>query len=113
MRKFGTLLLALLFALPMPPALAAGKKEPKLVLMMLAAGETAQIEQQADTWESGHPDIATVSDGGLVSALAEGYTLILGRNVKGEVAVRCEVQVGEKPVPEEVLPVIEQAIAAW
>jgi len=113
MRKFGALLLALLFALPMPPALAAGKKEPKLVLMMLAAGETAQIEQQADTWESGHPDIATVSDGGLVSALAEGYTLILGRNAKGEVAVRCEVQVGEKPVPEEVLPVIEQAIAAW
>ena len=91
----------------------AGKKEPRLVLLPMQAGESSQAIEGKGTWESEHPDVASVSDSGVITAVSEGYTLVLCRNKKGEAVVRCEVKVGQKPVPAEIQRVIDLAIADW
>lgn len=92
---------------------AASKKAPKLVLLPMQAGQTTQPMEGEGTWHSEHPDIATVSEGGVITALQEGYTLVLCSNKKGDVVTRCEVKVGNKPTPPEVQRVIDLAIADW
>lgn len=113
MKRLVSTVLALMLLLSLLPAQAASKKPPRLHLLRLQVGESSSAIEGAGKWESQHPDIATVSADGIITALAEGYTLVLLTNKKGDVAVRCEVQVGEKPVPEEILQVIERAIGEW
>ena len=113
MKRFASTVLALLLFLSLLPAQAASKKPPRLHLLHLQVGESSSTIEGAGKWESQHPDIATVSADGIITALAEGYTLVLLTNNKGDVTVRCEVQVGEKPVPEEIQQVIERAVAEW
>ncbi len=65
------------------------------------------------TWHSEHPDIATVSENGIITTHQEGYTLVLCTGKKGNVVTRCEVKVGNKPAPPEAQKVIDLAIADW
>ena len=113
MKKTAALLLALLLVLALQPTQAASRREPQLTLLMMQPGGTAQLDGEGLTWHSKHEEVAAVSQEGLVTALNAGYTLIQGLNAKGEVSLRCEVQVGESPVPEQVQEVIDQAILAW
>ncbi len=113
MKRILAALLALLFILPLPHGQAAGKKPPKLVMFTLKPGDVTAAVEGEGTWESGHPDIATVTRDGAITAISEGYTLILLTNIKGEVTVRCEVKVGDKPVPEEIQQVISLALQDW
>jgi hypothetical protein len=113
MKKLLVFLLIAVFLLSLLTGLAAGKKEPQLILLPMQVGEISQAIQGEGTWRSDHPDIATVSDSGVITALAEGYTLVLLSNRKNEVTIRCEVQVGETPIPEEITRVIESALADW
>lgn len=113
MKKLLIFLLIAVFLLSLLTGLAAGKKEPQLILLPMQVGEISQAIQGEGTWRSEHPDIATVSDSGVITALAEGYTLVLLSNRKNEVTIRCEVQVGETPIPEEITRVIESALADW
>ena len=113
MKRLLTALLAMLLILSLLPASAASKRPPRLHLMHLQVGESSQPIEGEGTWESQHPDIATVSPEGVITAVMEGYTLVLLYNKKDEVIVRCEVQVGEKPVPDEIQQVIDRAIAEW
>ena len=113
MKRILAALLALLFILPLPPGQAAGKKPPKLVMFTLKPGDVTAAVEGEGTWESVHPDIATVTRDGAITAISEGYTLILLTNIKGEVTVRCEVKVGDKPVPEEIQQVIGLALQDW
>ena len=113
MKKLLALLLITTLVMPLSNGLAAGKREPKLILLPMQVGEVSQTIPGEGTWRSEHPDIAAVSDQGVITALAEGYTLVLLTNKKNEVTVRCEVQVGEKPVPEGITRVIESALADW
>ena len=113
MKKLLVFLLIAVFLLSLLTGLAAGKKEPQLILLPMQVGEISQAIQGEGTWRSEHPDIATVSDSGVITALAEGYTLVLLSNRKNEVTIRCEVQVGETPIPEEITRVIESALADW
>ena len=93
--------------------LASSKKAPKLVLLPMQTGESSQPIEGKGTWESEHPDIATVSDSGVITAVSEGYTLVLCKDKKGNVLVRCEVKVGNKQPPAEIQQVIDLAIADW
>ena len=113
MKRLLSALLASLLILSLLPAAAASKRPPQLHLLHLEVGESSQPIPGEGTWESQHADIATVSKEGVITAVTEGYTLVLLRNKKDEVILRCEVQVGEKPVPEEITQVIEKAIADW
>ena len=113
MKKLLVFLLIAVFLLSLLTSLAAGKKEPQLILLPMQVGEISQAIQGEGAWRSDHPDIATVSDSGVITALAEGYTLVLLSNRKNEVTIRCEVQVGETPIPEEITRVIESALADW
>ncbi|NLX82849.1 MAG: CHAP domain-containing protein [Clostridiales bacterium] len=113
MKRLATALVALLLVLSLLPATAASKRPPKLHLLHLQEGEVSTPFGAEGTWESEHQDIATVTKEGIITAVAEGYTLVLCRNKKEEVIIRCEVQVGEKPVPEEIEQVIERAISEW
>ena len=113
MKRLATALAALLLVLALLPASAASKRPPSLHLLIMQEGEASQAFGAEGTWESEHEDIATVTQDGVITAVAEGYTLVLCRNKKDEVIIRCEVQVGEKPVPEEITQVIDRAIAEW
>ncbi len=113
MKKLLLVLLSLLLLMPAAPSQAASKKEPKLVLLPMQMGQVSQPIEGEGTWTSEHPDIATVSADGVITAVQDGYTLVLCTNKKGEPVVRCEVKVGSKPVPQEVQRVIDLAIADW
>lgn len=113
MKRKLTILLVLILLLPLMSGLAASKKEPKLVLLQLEPGETSAPIEGEGVWSSEHPDVAAVSENGVVTAVKEGYTLVLLKNQKETVLVRVEVQVGHKPVPEEIEKVIETAISDW
>lgn len=113
MKRKIAVLLILILMLPLISGLAASKKEPKLVLLQLEPGETSAPIKGEGTWSSEHPDVAVISDDGVVTAIAEGYTLVLLKNKKDAVLVRVEVQVGHKPVPEEIKKVIETALTDW
>jgi len=113
MKRLATAFLVLLLVLALLPASAASKRPPKLHLLIMQEGEVSEAFGAEGTWESEHEDIATVTQDGVITAVAEGYTLVLCRNKKDEVIIRCEVQVGEKPVPEQITQVIERAIAEW
>ena len=113
MKKILALLLALLFILPLLPGQAAGRKSPMLVLFSLKPGDVTDAIEGEGTWESGHPNIAAVTQEGIITAASEGYTLILLKDQKGNVTVRCEVTVGDKPVPEIIQRVISLALEDW
>lgn len=111
MKRILTVFLVLMLLLAALPAGAA--KSPRLVLLVMEIGDTSEPIAGDGTWESEHPDVAGVSADGRITALAEGYTLVLLRDKKGEVAVRCEVKVGSKQPPDEIGRVIELALADW
>ncbi len=113
MKRLVSYVLILMIALTMVTGQAASKKAPKLVLMPMQVGESSQAIEGKGTWESEHPDIATVSENGVITAMAEGYTLVLCKDKKGNPLVRCEVKVGNKATPPEILQVIDLAIADW
>ncbi|MGI6690887.1 MAG: Ig-like domain-containing protein [Christensenellales bacterium] len=112
MKRIILMLSILLLAMPLMPAQAAGKREPKLVLLTMQPGDSQAIDGDG-AWESQHPDIATVSPEGMITAMAEGYTLVLCKNKKNNIIVRCEVQVGSKETPAEIQQAIDLAIADW
>ena len=111
MRKLTLLQLAL--ALCLPALYGQAAREPRLVLLTLTTGQSAQAGEGKGNWVSLHPDIATVSADGLVTALKDGYTLVLLTNNKKETLIRCEVKVGDTPVPEAIERVIALALADW
>lgn len=113
MKRILAFILVILLLLPMTSSLAASKKDPKLVLLQLEVGGVSAPIEGKGNWASEHPDIATVTQDGVITAVSEGYTLVLLTSDKGNVTVRAEVQVGHKPVPEEIDRVIETAIADW
>lgn len=113
MKKFTSCLMALLLLLSVPLVQAAGKKDPRLVLLTMQPGESSPAIEGSGAWESEHPDIAAVTKDGVITAVAQGYTLVLCKNKKGEPVVRCEVKVGNKPVPAQIQQVIDSAIADW
>ena len=113
MKKLITAMLSLLLVFSLLSGQAAKMKPPRLVLLVMQEGETSQPIEGNGSWETEHPDIATVSDKGVVSAVSEGYTLVLCKDKKGNPLVRVEVKVGNKPVPDQVQQVIEAAIADW
>ena len=113
MKRLVSYILLALVTLSLVTAQAAGKKDPKLVLLPMQVGESSQAIEGKGSWESEHPDIATVTDGGVITAVSEGYTLVLCKDKKGNPVVRCEVKVGNKATPDEILQVIDLAIADW
>lgn len=113
MKKPIALILSLLLLLSLHPLQAAAARAPKLTMLLLQPGEVSQPVEGAGPWENTHPEIATIDDSGQVTAHEVGYTLIQSRNKKGEVTVRIEVKVGEKPVPAQIQAAIDQAIQAW
>ena len=113
MKKALVLFLALLFILPLMPAEAASKKEPKLILLPMQVGDVAGPFEGEGTWEAQHADIASVTADGKITALKDGYTLVLLKNKKDEVIVRCEVKVGSLPTPPEIQQAIDLAIEDW
>ncbi len=113
MKRFLVWLLVLALLGGAVPAGAASKRAPKLALLVMQAGEVSQAVPGEGTWESQHTDIATVTADGIITAVAEGYTLVLCTNKKGDVVVRAEVKVGEKPVPAEIETAIDTAIDEW
>lgn len=113
MKRFFGLILAIIMLGGLVPAQAASKRPPKLVLLVMQPGEVSQAVPGEGTWESEHEDVATVTPDGIITALSEGFTLVLLRNKKGDVSVRCEVKVGEKAVPPEIEQAIDTAIAEW
>ncbi len=113
MKRFFGLILAIIMLGGLVPAQAASKRPPKLVLLVMQPGEVSQAVPGEGTWESEHEDVATVTPDGIITAVSEGFTLVLLRNKKGDVSVRCEVKVGEKAVPPEIEQAIDTAIAEW
>ena len=113
MKKILATLLALLYILPLLPGQAASKKPPKLVMFTLQAGDVTAAAGGEGIWESGNPGIATVTQNGVITAISEGYTLILLTDKKGDVTVRCEVKVGDKPVPDGIRRAIALALQDW
>lgn len=113
MKKSLAFLLIFLLLLPVTGGFAAGKKEPRTVLLQLEAGEVAAAIEGKGAWMSEHTDIAIVAQDGVITAVKEGYTLVLLKNDKDAVTVRVEVQVGHKAVPEEINEVIKTAILDW
>ena len=113
MKKLCILMALMLMILSLSPVQAASKKVPKLVLLPIQVGESSQAVEGSGTWESEHPDIATVTKEGVITAVAEGYTLVLNKNKKGDVLVRCEVKVGNKKAPALITQVIDLALADW
>lgn len=113
MKRFFGLILAIIMLGGLVPAQADSKRPPKLVLLVMQPGEVSQAVPGEGTWESEHEDVATVTPDGIITALSEGFTLVLLRNKKGDVSVRCEVKVGEKAVPPEIEQAIDTAIAEW
>lgn len=113
MKRFFGLILAIIMLGGLVPAQAASKRPPKLVLLVMQPGEVNQAVPGEGTWESEHEDVATVTPDGIITAVSEGFTLVLLRNKKGDVSVRCEVKVGEKAVPPEIEQAIDTAIAEW
>ncbi|NLB38374.1 MAG: CHAP domain-containing protein [Clostridiales bacterium] len=113
MKRFFGLILVIILMGGLVPAQAASKRPPKLVLLVMQPGEVSQAVPGEGTWESEHEDVATVTPDGIITALSEGFTLVLLRNKKGDVSVRCEVKVGEKAVPPEIEQAIDTAIAEW
>lgn len=93
------------------PALAA--RQPELKLFTLQEGETTPPIEGKGTWESQHPEVATVAADGSITAVGEGYTLVLLKSKKGAVSVRCEVKVGQKEMPAQVQTAIDTAINEW
>ncbi len=113
MKRFFGLILVIILMGGLVPAQAASKRPPKLVLLVMQPGEVSQAVPGEGTWESEHEDVATVTPDGIITAVSEGFTLVLLRNKKGDVSVRCEVKVGEKAVPPEIEQAIDTAIAEW
>lgn len=112
MKKLFALLLSAVLLAPGFSA-SAKTKEPKLKLFTLEAGDVTAPVEGKGTWESQHPDVATVSEDGVITAVSEGYTLVLCSNKKGEPVVRCEVKVGHKQMPPELQAAIDTAISEW
>lgn len=113
MKKLIAVLIIPCLMLPLSSAFAAKAKLPKLKLFTLEVGDVTQPVEGKGKWESQHPDIAAVSENGVITAASEGYTLVLCSNKKGEVQVRCEVKVGHKQMPEQLQTAIDTAINEW
>lgn len=113
MKRFIVILLAIVLAGSILPGQAASRRAPQLVLLVMQKDEVSQAIPGEGTWESQHTQVAMVTPGGIITATGEGFTLVLCRNKKGEVIVRCEVKVGTKPVPPEIEQAIDTAIAEW
>lgn len=113
MKKSVAFLMILCLMLPLTSAFAAKAKAPKLKLFTLEKGDTTQPVEGKGRWESQHPDVAAVSENGVITAVGEGYTLVQCFDTKGEVAVRCEVKVGHKEMPAEIQTAIDTAINEW
>lgn len=113
MKRFLAALLALLLMLPVFSAGASSAKPPRLHLFTLAVGDTTEAVEASGTWQSQHSEVATISANGVITAHKPGYTLVLNTNHKGDVLVRCEVWVGEVPVPAQIQQVIDLAIQDW
>ena len=113
MKKLIAVLMILCLMLPLSSAFAAKAKPPKLKLFTLEVGDVTQPVEGKGKWESQHPDIAAVSENGVITAAGEGYTLVQCLNKKGEALIRCEVKVGHKQMPAEIQTVIDTAINEW
>lgn len=87
-------------------------KEPKTFLYEMAIGDISAPHEGRGEWVSEHPDIAAVDKNGVISALSEGYTLVLLKN-KSKIIVRCEVKVGDKQTPKEIEDAVNHAIEEW
>ena len=114
MKKLILLLLSVIMMMPLPAHMATKKvKPPSLHLFTLQPGEVTPPIEGDGTWESEHPDIAVVSADGVITAVQEGYTLLLCNDNNGLSKVRAEVKVGNKAPPDSILKAVELAIRDW
>lgn len=112
MKKWCAALLALLIVLANVSGLAAAKP-PKLYLYNLQVGDVTSPIEGEGTWQVQHKEVACVDQSGSITALSEGYTLVEFFTKKGNNTIRCEVWVGDKPVPEQIQRVIDLALEDW
>ncbi|MDO5022388.1 MAG: CHAP domain-containing protein [Eubacteriales bacterium] len=96
------------------PIYAALEIPPRPIILELSVGQYTVPIKANGTWKSKHPEIATVSQDGVITALQNGYTLIECINAKGKTVMRAEVQVGPVPEPPtEIKNAIQSAILEW
>lgn len=88
-------------------------KPPVTYLYALLPGEVTPPIEKDGTWVSEHPDIAAVSSNGVITALKEGYTLVLCKDKDGAPVARAEIKVGSKAPPDSILKAIEFALEDW
>lgn len=111
MKKTISLIMVLLMLFSAFSSLAL-EKEPKLQgLYELNVGD--EIEAPKGKWESENESVAVLDKKGVVKAVAEGYTRLVQRDKKGKVNAVCELSVGKRETPDEVLLAIESARKEW
>ena len=79
-------------------------------ITLTSVGQTQQLQATVQpsnatnrlvTWESSHPEYATVTQGGLVQAVANGTAVIMVKTVDGNKTATCTVNVNIGIQPEE------------
>lgn len=79
-------------------------------ITLTSVGQTQQLQatvqpsnatNRSVTWESSHPEYATVTQGGLVQAVANGTAVIMVKTVDGNKTATCTVNVNIGIQPEE------------
>ncbi len=97
-----------------PGAMAELEIPPRPVILEMVQGQRTTPIPANGAWKSKRPDVAQVTQDGVITALQNGYALIECVNDKNKVVMRAEVQVGPVPAPpENISRGIEAAVAEW
>lgn len=108
------LMIMMLIIMATMPIQAALEVPPRPILLELLVGQYTTPIAATGEWASDNPQVASVAEDGVITAISDGYTVINCTNQKGKVTMRAEVQVGAVPeTPPQVKQAIDYAISEW